>query len=53
MTGCRVLVVENETLIAMDIEATLQAVGCEIVGPTGRLKNSAATGERRDARRRT
>jgi hypothetical protein len=24
----------------MDIEAALQAVGCEIVGPTGRLKTA-------------
>lgn len=28
MAGCRILVVEDETLIAMDIEAALQAVGC-------------------------
>jgi CheY-like chemotaxis protein len=33
----RVLVVEDETLIAVVIEDTLMGLGCEIVGPTGRL----------------
>ena len=37
MSDCRILVVEDETLIAMDIEAALQALGCEVVGPTGKL----------------
>lgn len=40
MAGCRVLVVEDETLIAMDIEATLEALGCEVVGPTGKLETA-------------
>jgi CheY-like chemotaxis protein len=29
----RVLVAEDELLVAMDIEATLQSLGCEVVGP--------------------
>jgi DNA-binding response OmpR family regulator len=33
----RVLVVEDETLIAIMIEDTLIELGCEIVGPTGKL----------------
>jgi DNA-binding response OmpR family regulator len=33
----RVLVVEDETLIAVMIEDVLAELGCEIVGPTGRL----------------
>lgn len=37
MVGCRVLLVEDEALIAMDIEAALEALGCVVVGPTGRL----------------
>jgi DNA-binding response OmpR family regulator len=40
MAGCRVLVVEDETLIAMEIEAALQALGCEIVGPTSKLETA-------------
>jgi hypothetical protein len=33
--GCRVLAVEDETLIAIYIEEILGAMQCEIVGPTG------------------
>lgn len=40
MAGCRVLVVEDETLIAMDIEAALQALGCAVIGPTGKLETA-------------
>jgi hypothetical protein len=38
ITGCRVLVVEDETLIAFEIEAALEALGCEIVGPENTLE---------------
>jgi DNA-binding NtrC family response regulator len=31
--GCKVLVVEDETLIALQIEEALEAIGCEVVGP--------------------
>lgn len=37
LTGCRILVVEDELLIAMIIEETLQDLGCVVVGPVGRL----------------
>jgi len=37
MAGCRVLVVEDEMLIAIEIEDTLKALGCAVVGPVGRL----------------
>ena len=33
LTGRRVLVVEDEALIAMQIEAELEDAGCTIVGP--------------------
>lgn len=51
MANCRVLVVEDETLIAMDIEAALQALGCVVVGPTGKLATALqlAIGEELDA----
>lgn len=51
MADCRILVVEDETLIAMDIEAALQALGCEVVGPTGKLETALllASGEELDA----
>ena len=38
LEGCRILVVEDETLIAIDIENVLLDLGCEIVGPTGKLE---------------
>lgn len=37
MTGCRLLVVEDEMLIALEIEEVLKDLGCEVVGPTGKL----------------
>ena len=37
LAGCRVLVVEDETLIVLMIEDTLQELGCVVVGPVGKL----------------
>jgi two-component SAPR family response regulator len=37
--GCRLLVVEDEAVIALDLKETLEKLGCEIVGPI----NSIAT----------
>ena len=36
----RILVVEDEVLIALEIEEGLQRLGCEIVGPVGRLERA-------------
>lgn len=51
LAGRRVLVVEDEALIAMDIEDALRALGCEVVGPTGMLAAALqlASGETLDA----
>ncbi len=38
--GCRILVVEDETFIAMLIEDVLKAIGCDVVGPTGKLETA-------------
>ncbi|HEX8373624.1 MAG TPA: response regulator [Geminicoccaceae bacterium] len=35
---CRVLVVEDESLIAMDLDGFLRRAGCEVVGPVGRVE---------------
>jgi DNA-binding response OmpR family regulator len=35
--GCRVLVLEDEALIAMQVEDALSAVGCLVVGPATRI----------------
>ena len=37
LAGLRVLVVEDEMLIAAEMEATLEDLGCEVVGPYGRI----------------
>jgi len=38
--GCRVLVVEDEMLIAMLIEELLQTLGCHVVGPVATLEKA-------------
>jgi len=40
MAGFRVLIVEDEILIALDIEETLQAFGCDVLGPVATLKQA-------------
>jgi PAS domain S-box-containing protein len=37
LAGKRILVIEDEPLVAMDLESSLQAAGCEVVGPAGTL----------------
>ncbi len=37
LAGWRILVVEDETLIALLLEETLQELGCVVVGPVGKL----------------
>ena len=39
-TGCRILVVEDEMLIALVIEDVLQSIGCQIVGPVATLEKA-------------
>jgi DNA-binding response OmpR family regulator len=38
LEGRRILVVEDEFLIAMEVEDILRALGVEVVGPFGRLE---------------
>jgi two-component SAPR family response regulator len=40
VAGCRVLVVEDETLIAVLIEDMLASMDCEVVGPIGKLETA-------------
>ena len=37
LAGCRVLVVEDDMMIAVIIEEALQNLGCVVVGPVGKL----------------
>lgn len=36
----RILVAEDEGIVALEIEASLQGFGCEVVGPVGKLEQA-------------
>jgi CheY-like chemotaxis protein len=40
LAGKRVLLIEDEPLVAMDLESSLQAAGCQVVGPAGTLAHA-------------
>jgi CheY-like chemotaxis protein len=42
LDGCRVLLVEDDALIAMDVEGSLRDFGCAVVGPFGSIADSIA-----------
>ena len=42
LDGLRVLIVEDEALVSMLLEAMLEDLGCTVVGPAGRLAEAAA-----------
>lgn len=51
LADLRVLVAEDETLVALDVECMLQDLGCEVVGPFASVEEAAerAASERLDA----
>lgn len=40
LEGKRILVVEDEALVAIDIEAHLTSAGCKVIGPAGTIKRA-------------
>ncbi|HEX2117347.1 MAG TPA: response regulator [Alphaproteobacteria bacterium] len=50
LTGLRILLVEDEAMVAMIIEDTLRDLGCEVVGPIASIERAreAAISERVD-----
>lgn len=40
LRGCKVLVVEDEMMIAMLIEDMLEELGCELIGPASNVKRA-------------
>lgn len=46
LSGLRVLVVEDEAIIAMLVEDLLGDMGCKVVGPAGELAQAFALAER-------
>ena len=45
LQGLRVLVVEDEFLVAMDIELMLRQCGCAVIGPVGDLATALRTAQ--------
>lgn len=46
LSGLRLLIVEDDMLIAMMIEDVLLGCGCEVVGPVGRLADALNAAQR-------
>jgi PAS domain S-box-containing protein len=40
LAGKRILVIEDEPLVSMDVEASLAAAGCAVVGPAGTVQRA-------------
>ena len=45
--GLRVLVVEDQMIVAMEIEGMLRALGCVVLGPVGTLELAVRLARRR------
>jgi two-component SAPR family response regulator len=45
LRGLRVLVVEDEFLVSMDLQLMLDRLGCEMVGPCGNLETALRAAE--------
>ena len=48
LVGCRVLVVEDEAIIAMLLQQFLLDLGCFVVGPVGKLATALMLAEKED-----
>ena len=48
LNGLRVLVVEDEALVAMEIEAVVADLGCAVVGPVANLRDALRLIEEQD-----
>jgi PAS domain S-box-containing protein len=40
LRGCRILVIEDEALIALDVAATFEDAGCTVIGPAANLEQA-------------
>jgi PAS domain S-box-containing protein len=40
LKGKRILLIEDEPLVSMDMESSLTAVGCEVIGPAGTIEDA-------------
>ncbi|CAO3425198.1 response regulator [Azospirillum doebereinerae] len=46
LDGCRILVVDDEFLVALLVEDVLQALGCEVIGPASRIPNAVSLAQK-------
>jgi len=46
LDGLRILLAEDEGLIALEVETVLQGFGCEVVGPVSRVSEALREAER-------
>ncbi len=42
LTGLRILIVEDDALVALNLQEFVESLGCTVVGPTGRLSEALA-----------
>ncbi len=42
LTGLRILIVEDDALVALNLQEFVESLGCSVVGPTGRLGEALA-----------
>jgi PAS domain S-box-containing protein len=42
LEGKRIIIIEDEPLVAMDLQSTLTTAGCKVIGPVGRLDKARA-----------
>ena len=45
LDGCRVLLVEDEALIAFELQIIMRQAGCQVIGPVGTLAEGLALAE--------
>jgi CheY-like chemotaxis protein len=42
LSGLRILIVEDDALVALNLQEFVESLGCSVVGPTGRLSEALA-----------
>lgn len=48
LAGLRILIVEDDALVALNLQDFVESLGCTVVGPTGRLGEALALLDRED-----
>lgn len=48
LAGLRILIVEDDALVALNLQEFVESLGCTVIGPTGRLGEAFQTLEREE-----